>query len=135
MQANIDDKIYQGTIKHTAHKKRLVKKKKKKSIQEVNDFVSATSSLSSLESTLSFCSVTSVNDSDLSDTEDPDELIDMINLHSHMNLPIIESPLLLSCYSQHLSHYYCQVSPSSECTGLSMLELPSSTTQSVYSVQ
>ncbi|BFZ14882.1 hypothetical protein BsWGS_17921 [Bradybaena similaris] len=107
-QANIDDKIYQGTIKHTTHKKRLVKKKKKKSFQEVNDFVSATSSLSSLESTLSFCSVTSVNDSDLSDTEDPGELIDMINLHSHMNLPITESPLLLSCYSQHLSHYYCQ---------------------------
>ena len=63
------------------------------------------------ESTLSFCSAPSENDDfDLSGSDvDAEDLIDMINLHNHMNLPITESPLLLSCYSQHLSHYYCQV--------------------------
>ena len=62
------------------------------------------------ESTLSFCSAPSENDFDLSGSDvDAEDLIDMINLHNHMNLPITESPLLLSCYSQHLSHYYCQV--------------------------
>ncbi|XP_035828649.1 transmembrane protein KIAA1109 homolog isoform X2 [Aplysia californica] len=70
----------------------------------------SSSSVSSEDSTLSYCSALTDHDSELtgSEVDEEEELLDMINLHSHMDLPITESPLLLSCYSQHLSHYYCQ---------------------------
>ncbi|CAL1545950.1 unnamed protein product, partial [Lymnaea stagnalis] len=100
-----------STIKRVSHHSKLAgtKLRQNKLKQDSSEFVSANSSVSSIASTLSYCSATSDNDSDLLDSQaDPEELIDMINLHSHMNLPITESPLLLSCYSQHLSHYYCQ---------------------------
>ena len=71
----------------------------------------SSSSISSSDSTLSYCSALTDHDSEMSGSEvdEEEDLLDMINLHSHMDLPITESPLLLSCYSQHLSHYFCQV--------------------------
>ncbi|XP_059164299.1 bridge-like lipid transfer protein family member 1 [Physella acuta] len=108
-----DDDSCPSTIKRAPQQKISAEEKRKRKTRLLkhgsNEYISANSSISSLASTLSYCSATSDNDSELTDCHvDPEELIDMINLHSHMNLPITESPLLLSCYSQHLSHYYCQ---------------------------
>lgn len=109
-----DDDSCPSTIKRAPQQKISAEEKRKRKTRLLkhgsNEYISANSSISSLGSTLSYCSATSDNDSEMTDCHvDPEELIDMINLHSQMNLPITESPLLLSCYSQHLSHYYCQV--------------------------
>ncbi|KAH9519850.1 hypothetical protein Btru_071066, partial [Bulinus truncatus] len=106
-----EDESYPSMVKKPTCSRSLRESDKKRKLMKggSHEYISATSSMSSLTSTLSYCSATSDNDSDLLDSQvDPEELIDMINLHSHMNLPITQSPLLLSCYSQHLSHYVCQ---------------------------
>ncbi|XP_055893241.1 bridge-like lipid transfer protein family member 1 isoform X2 [Biomphalaria glabrata] len=104
-----DDESCPSTVKRLSQSQSMKERDRRKPKDGNRGFVSATSSVSSLASTLSYCSATSDNDSEMLDSQvDPEELIDMINLHSHMNLPITQSPLLLSCYSQHLSHYICQ---------------------------
>ncbi|KAK3100226.1 hypothetical protein FSP39_016558 [Pinctada imbricata] len=64
------------------------------------------------ESTDSYESAPSdVTDSDEFDEDfDPDnipEIFSMVDLHSQVNKPIPESPILMSCYSGHMTHLQC----------------------------
>ncbi|XP_050415172.1 bridge-like lipid transfer protein family member 1 [Patella vulgata] len=56
---------------------------------------------SSSSSTLSYESAGSVN------SAEGQEEFSLVDLHNQMNQPITSSALLLSCYSNHLSHYHC----------------------------
>ncbi|ESO89448.1 hypothetical protein LOTGIDRAFT_234295 [Lottia gigantea] len=58
-------------------------------------------STSSSSSTLSYESADSVNSTEVH------EEFSLVDLHHQLNQPITSSPLLLSCYSNHLSHYHC----------------------------
>ncbi|XP_071088521.1 bridge-like lipid transfer protein family member 1 [Haliotis cracherodii] len=97
------------------------------------------SSASSSTSTLSYTSAPTDHESETMSGEAPEEF-SLIDLHSQMNQPITKSPLLLSRYSSHLSHYNCHdwvAPPPIHSAGKSIHSLQSehslsSASQSVY---
>ncbi|XP_076446239.1 bridge-like lipid transfer protein family member 1 isoform X6 [Babylonia areolata] len=67
-----------------------------------DDRVSSASSSSC--STLSYTSAPSEQDFD---SDEIPEDFTLVHLHTHMNQPITNSPLLLNCYMRHLSQFQC----------------------------
>ncbi|XP_062586140.1 bridge-like lipid transfer protein family member 1 isoform X2 [Saccostrea cucullata] len=65
---------------------------------------------STTDSTLSFESA-ATDQSDFSDELDSQEILEnfsMVDLHGQVNKPITESPILMNCYSGHLTQYDCK---------------------------
>ncbi|KAL8603413.1 hypothetical protein ACOMHN_053080 [Nucella lapillus] len=62
------------------------------------------SATSSSCSTLSYTSAPSEQDFD---SDEIPEDFTLVHLHTHMNQPITNSPLLLNCYMRHLSQFQC----------------------------
>ncbi|XP_065930909.1 bridge-like lipid transfer protein family member 1 isoform X3 [Magallana gigas] len=76
-------------------------------VTERQDSESTTGSSSSFES-----AATDQSDSsdDLDEMDSPEfmENISMVDLHGQVNKPITQSPILMSCYSGHLTQYECK---------------------------
>ncbi|XP_056013431.1 bridge-like lipid transfer protein family member 1 isoform X4 [Ostrea edulis] len=65
---------------------------------------------SSTDSTVSYESAATDQSEDFDDMDSPDflENFSMVDLHGQVNKPITESPILMNCYSGHLTQYDCK---------------------------
>lgn len=85
----------------------VVPRSVRRPVTERQDSESTTGSSSSFES-----AATDQSDSsdDLDEMDSPEflENISMVDLHGQVNKPITQSPILMSCYSGHLTQYECK---------------------------